>query len=65
LNQVAKTYRKKLPLDFTTTVKHGLACGEPVARDGAALPDTEVRRIVDAASAIDAEDGWAGDLLRL
>ena len=68
LNLAARTYRKKLPPDFAITVKHGLAgvaSSEPVARDGAALPDAEVRRIIEAAKAVDEEDGWGGDLLRL
>ena len=68
LNAAARAHRRKLPPDFTTTVKHGLtgvASNDPVARDGAALPDAEVRRIIEAAKAVDEEDGWGGDLLRL
>ena len=29
------------------------------------MPDAEVRRIIEAAKAVDEEDGWGGDLLRL
>lgn len=68
LNLAAKTHRSKLPADIAVTIKHGLSFSHtdaPVARDGAALSDHDVRRILDAAAEVDAEDDWGGDLLRL
>ena len=64
----AKMHRTKLPADFAARVRAGLsipAHSMPVARDGAALSDADVRRIVAAARRVDERDGWEGDLLRL
>ena len=38
---------------------------QPIARDDAALPDADVRKLLDAAGEIDEEGGWDGDLHRL
>ena len=68
LNATAKTHRATLPADIAVTVKHGLSfsvASAPVARDGAALSDHDVRRVLAAAAEIDAENNWSGDLLRL
>ncbi len=68
LNATAKTHRATLPADIAVTIKHGLSfsvASAPVARDGAALSDHDVRRVLDAAAEIDAENNWDGDLLRL
>ena len=58
----------RLPADLSVIIKHGLSFTDntaPVARDGAALSDSDVRRLLDAAARIDEENGWDGDLLRL
>ena len=68
LNMAAKKHRSQLPADIPMIIKHGLATVEassPVARDGAALSDADVRRVIDAARAVDAEGGWDGDLWHL
>ncbi|WP_167484004.1 tyrosine-type recombinase/integrase [Mesorhizobium tamadayense] len=68
LNLAARQYRSRLPADLPTIVKHGLAvagASAPVARDGAALPDADVRRIIESARVVDEDDGWDGDLLKL
>lgn len=68
LNLAAKKHRSQLPAEMPTIIKHGLATAEgssPQARDGAALSDRDVRRIVEAARVVDAEGGWDGDLWRL
>ena len=68
LNAAAKAHRKDLPADFPAIVQHGLAVKEPTVageRETQVLPDSDIRRLVDAAWAIDAEDGWGGDLARL
>ena len=68
LNAAAKRHRATLPAEIGVIVKHGLAMevhSEPVARDDAALPDGDIRRILAAAAEVDAEDGWEGDLRRI
>ncbi|WP_378947812.1 tyrosine-type recombinase/integrase [Mesorhizobium sp. ANAO-SY3R2] len=68
LNGIPAKVLKRLPATYLTTVKLGLKAGdaEPTAaRDGAALPDADVRRIIDAARAIDDTEEWSGDLFRL
>jgi integrase len=68
LNATAKKHRAILPVDIAVTIKHGLSFSDasaPVARDGAALSDHDVRRLLDAVCEIDAEGDWDGDLLRL
>lgn len=68
LNMAARKHRSVLPPEFSIVVKHGLAITEassPQARDGAALPDDDVRRIIDAARGVDADLGWDGDLWML
>ena len=68
LNMAAKKFRSQLPADMTAIIKHGLAAAEassPVARDGAALADSDVRLILAAAQEVDREGGWDGDLLHL
>jgi integrase len=68
LNMAAKKHRSRLPAEMPTIIRHGLATVEassPQARDGAALSDIDVRRVIEAARAVDAEGGWDGDLFRL
>ena len=68
LNAAAKKYRATLPADLPTVIKVGLASeshDQPIARDDAALPDEDVRKLLDAAGEIDEEGGWDGDLHRL
>jgi integrase len=65
LNRAARLYRDRLPAELTSIIKHGLRSnGEPVtvARDYAILADDDVRRIIQAAKEVDAEDGWDGGL---
>ncbi|MDH0125789.1 site-specific integrase [Brucella intermedia GD04153] len=68
LNAVPIKILKRLPPAYLTMVRFGLKANEaePVAaRDGAALPDADVRRIIEAARAVDDQDNWNGDLFRL
>lgn len=68
LNAAAVAHRARLPAETSIVIKNGLAVdqAEPAtARDKAALPDFDIRRIVQAASTVDAEGGWEGDLLRM
>ncbi|RUY09977.1 integrase [Mesorhizobium sp. M2A.F.Ca.ET.040.01.1.1] len=68
LNAAAVKNRSRLPAEVALIIKNGLSAGEaapPVARDQAALPDADVRRIIGAARAVDIDQGWDGDLLRM
>ncbi|MGA3341226.1 MAG: tyrosine-type recombinase/integrase [Methylocella sp.] len=68
LNAAAKAHRKDLPADLPIIIRHGLASEEPTvdsARDTQVLPDSDIRRLIDAAREVDAKDGWNGDLTRL
>lgn len=68
LNRAARVHRKKLPGDMLVTIKHGFAAEQaeaPRAREAQVLADADVRRIVAAASEVDADDEWEGDLSRL
>jgi len=68
LNGVSPKVLKRLPPAYLNTVKLGLKTGEAestAARDGAALPDADIRRIIDAAKAVDDADDWNGDLFRM
>jgi integrase len=68
LNGVSTKVLKRLPATYLMTVKLGLKAGEAepaAARDGAALPDADIRRIVNAAKTVDDLGEWAGDLFRL
>ncbi|HET9534908.1 MAG TPA: integrase, partial [Mesorhizobium sp.] len=68
LNAAAKRHRATLPAEIGIIVRHGLAVeahSEPVARDDAALPDGDIRRILTATAEVDAEEGWEGDLHRM
>ena len=61
-------HRARLPAEIAMVVKAGLATVDAEtaqARDKAALPDADIRRIVQAAATVDAEDNWEGDLLRM
>ncbi|TIQ35994.1 MAG: site-specific integrase [Mesorhizobium sp.] len=65
LNGIPAKVLKRLPATYPMTVKLGLKAGEAepaAARDGAALPDADIRRIIEAAKAVDVEDNWNGDL---
>ncbi len=67
LNSTPTRIVKRIPT-LPVTIKHGLKSGEdstPVARDGAALPDSEIRNIIKAARDVDEADEWEGDLYRL
>lgn len=68
LNGVPVKVLKRLPASYLTTIKLGLKSSEvepTAARDGAALPDADVRRIIEAAKAIDDSEQWEGDLFRM
>lgn len=68
LNRAARVHRKKLPADIEVTIRHGLATerAEPArAREAQVLADSDVRRIVAAASDVDRNDDWEGDLARM
>ena len=68
LNMAFRKYRAYLPADLPIVIRHGLATAEassPMARDGAALPDDDIRRVLRAAGEIDVEGRWEGDLVRL
>ncbi|MGX5842676.1 tyrosine-type recombinase/integrase [Mesorhizobium sp. ArgA1] len=68
LNAAAVKNRSRLPAEVAIIIKNGLSAGEaaaPIARDQAALPDADVRRIIEAARAVDIDQGWDGDLLRM
>ncbi|MDG4904550.1 MULTISPECIES: tyrosine-type recombinase/integrase [unclassified Mesorhizobium] len=68
LNAAAVKNRSRLPADVAVVIKNGLSAGEaapPIARDQAALPDADIRRIIEAARVVDIDQGWDGDLLRI
>ncbi len=68
LNAVPPRILKRLPASYLTMIKLGLKAGEAepaVARDGAALPDADIRRIIEAARTVDDMEDWSGDLFRL
>ncbi|TPK52890.1 MULTISPECIES: tyrosine-type recombinase/integrase [unclassified Mesorhizobium] len=68
LNGAAVKNRSRLPADVAIVIKNGLSAGEastPLARDQAALPDADIRRIIGAARAVDIDQDWDGDLLRV
>ncbi|TIT52064.1 MAG: hypothetical protein E5W72_10045, partial [Mesorhizobium sp.] len=68
LNAAAVKHRSRLPPDMAIIIKNGLSAGEaapPLARDQAALPDADIRRIIEASRTVDTEQGWNGDLLRV
>jgi len=68
LNGVSIKIAKRLPPAYFNTVKLGLRGDEAepaAARDGAALPDADVRRVLEAARRVDDGAGWDGDLLRM
>lgn len=68
LNATAMKHRARLPAETSMVIKAGLATVDAEtaqARDKAALPDADIRRIVQAAATVDTEDGWEGDLLRI
>jgi integrase len=73
LNAGALRYRADLPAEIFIIIKTGLSAKalssdddpKPIARDKQALSDADIRRIIDAAQAIDKADGWDGDLSRM
>lgn len=68
LNAAAVKNRARLPAEISVVIKNGLmteGAETPTARDKSALPDGDIRRILIAATTIDARDGWDGDLLRI
>ncbi|MER8531687.1 site-specific integrase [Mesorhizobium sp. M1005] len=65
LNGLPARTLKRLPATYPMTVRLGLRVGEAepaAARDGAALPDADIRRIIEAAKAVDGKEEWNGDL---
>lgn len=67
LNSTAAAKRSVLPAELSGNIRHGLKSDEdstPIARDKQALPDDDIRRIIEASRQIDAQ-GWEGDLLRM
>jgi integrase len=69
LNKSAHRHRAVLPADLPNIIARGLAVdrvlSEPQARHDQALPDHEVRLLVEAARSIDQDEDWGGDLHRL
>lgn len=68
LNAGAIRFRSSMPAELPLIIKNGLRVNEatpPVARDKQALSDADVRRIIEAAVAVDTRDEWEGDLSRL
>jgi integrase len=68
LNFSHRNHRKRLPADFSETIRWGLACDKTVpavrsrARENQILPDETVRDIVAAAASYD-EDGDVGRMI--
>ena len=68
LNAASAKDRTRLPAEIVLIIRNGLASAEPEtaqARDKQALPDADIRRIVQAAATVDREYRWDGDLLRM
>ncbi|UDL87992.1 integrase [Mesorhizobium sp. PAMC28654] len=68
LNAATTKHRARLPAEIPLIIKNGLATSHaetPTARDKAALPDGDIRRIIAAAKVVDDRDDWNGDLLRM
>ncbi|WP_419694983.1 integrase [Mesorhizobium muleiense] len=68
LNAAATKHRARLPAEIPLIIKNGLAASHaetPTARDKLALPDSDIRRAILAATTVDEREGWDGDLLRL
>jgi integrase len=68
LNAAAKRYASRLPPRFRDIVKDGLAseaAESPVAREAQILPDADIRALIEAAWAVDAQGDWEGDLARM
>ncbi len=68
LNVAARRYEVQLPPRIRDIIKDGLAttnAAASVAREAQVLTDADVRRLIAAATDVDAEGGWEGDLLRL
>ena len=75
LNAAARKYRSTVPAQLPIVIRFGLVAeghDTPIARDDAALPDSDIRRILAVAAEIDVGDSllrevprWDGDLLRL
>jgi integrase len=68
LNRAARRSKAQLPPTIRDTIKDGLAKAQrtpAVAREAQVLPDADVRVIISAAWAVDAEGEWGGDLARM
>lgn len=68
LNAAAEAERERMPPSLSGIIKAGLVAGEdsaPVARDKQALTDDDIRKVVEAAYAVDRAQDWGGDLSRL
>lgn len=68
LNAAAREGRANLPAELPLIIKNGLASEKPQPakpRDGHALSDDQIRRILQAARSFDDADGWEGDLYRM
>jgi integrase len=68
LNAAARGAKARLPATIRDTIKDGLATSiaiPSVAREARVLPDADVRALISATWAVDAEGGWGGDLARI
>jgi integrase len=68
LNLAVRRYKGQLPPAIRDEVRDGLASVQataPVARAAQIISDADVRRLISAASEIDAEQNWDGDLGRI
>ncbi|TJW12888.1 MAG: integrase [Mesorhizobium sp.] len=71
LNGAYAAHRNRLDPTLPAIIKHGLKAEQidddasvPLARDNQILTDVQVGALLAAARAIDAEQGWEGDLFR-
>lgn len=72
LNAACEAHRAKLDAQLPSIIKHGLKADVAddddaisIARENQILTEPQVGRLIRAAQAVDAEEGWDGDLARL
>jgi integrase len=70
LNEAGRAARSRLPAGYAETVRDGFAVttrdgGSYNPRPNVILPDADVRLLLDAARAVDEEEGFEGDLFRI
>lgn len=69
LNAAAKRHRDKLPATMRDMIRDGFAVTRGVqidnSREKQLLSEADIRRLIDAAWAIDRKHGWDGDLARM